>query len=345
MGIYVFSNIGGFIESSLVEPAQQIAMSISGNLIPFVAGGLTIWIMVYSLAISRGAVQTPVTDFAWRVLKISLIIFFGIGGGIFQSDAHGFYSEISNAVYTAISKSSGGICPIPISDPMGIYSALDCSVTESLRPLFESAMKVWNLVSPPKTGFWDVAANVASCFFPLVLFIFMFIVSVLLATVMIAYMGFEVIALRVSVALAFALSPIFIFSLAFEPIKNLFSNWLNFVIKSVITQALFVTFMGVAFAANAKFAEQMFESSISGGMVDALLTCSMGLDTFCIMMVIFTFVAARLPSLASELSGGGAGNAGLGTLLTAAAGRKLFKWTGGKLGSLGSKGGGSMKEG
>ena len=342
MGIYVFSNIGGFIESSLVEPAQQIAMSISGNLIPFVAGGLTIWIMVYSLAISRGAVQTPVTDFAWRVLKISLIIFFGIGGGIFQSDAHGFYSEISNAVYTAISKSSGGICPIPISDPMGLYSALDCSVTESLRPLFESAMKVWNLVSPPKTGFWDVAVNVASCFFPLVLFIFMFIVSVLLATVMIAYMGFEVIALRVSVALAFALSPIFIFSLAFEPIKNLFSNWLNFVIKSIITQAMFLVFIGVAFSAVSNLGTNMFEVAKSNDLAYLLNIAILNLVSYVIMMFVFVFVAARLPSLASELCGGGATNAGLGTLLTASAGRQLGKWTGGKLGSLMNKPGGKI---
>ena len=345
MGIYVFSNIGGLIESSLVEPAQQIANSLSGNLIPFVAGGLTIWTMVYALAVTRGAVQTPVNDFVWRVVKISLILFFGIGGGIFQSDAHGFYSEISNAVYTAISQSSGGTCPIPVSDPMGIYSALDCSVSESLSPLLKTSEKVENLVSPADAGMWDVIANVVSCILPLALFILMFFVSFVLAILMVAYMGFEVIALRVSVALAFALSPIFIFALAFEPIKSLFSNWLNFVIKSIVLQALFVTFMGVAFAANTKFAEKMFEFSITGGLIEALLTCSIGLDTFCIMMVIFIFVGARLPSLASELSGGGAGNAGLGTLLTAAAGRKLFKWTGGKLGSLGSKGGGSMKEG
>jgi type IV secretion system protein VirB6 len=342
MSINVFSNIGGLIESSLIEPAQKIALAISGNMIPFVAGGITIWVMVYALAVSRGAVQIPVNDFVWRVLKITLILFFGIGGGIFQSDAHGFYSEISNAIYTAISQSSGGTCPIPVSDPMGIYGALDCSVTESLRPLLKAARRVGDLISPVDAGMWDVIANVVSCLFPLILFTIMFVVSVLLATVMIAYMGFEVIALRVSVALAFALSPIFVFSLAFEPIKNLFSNWLNFVIKSIVLQALFVTFMGVVFAANAKFAEKMFEFSIAGGLVESLLTCSMGLDAFCIMMVIFIFVGARIPSLASELCGGGATSAGLGTLLTAAAGRMLGKWTGGKLGSLMNKQGGKM---
>lgn len=338
MKIYVFSNIGGLIESSLVEPAQQIANSLSGNLIPFVAGGLTIWVMIYALATARGAVHTPVTDFVWRIFKISLILFFGIGGGIFQSDAHGFYSAISNAIYTAISLSSGGTCPIPASDPMGIYSALDCSVSESLSPLLKASEKVGNLVSPADAGMWDVIANVVSCLIPLALFILMFFVSFLLAIVMVAYMGFEVIALRVSVALAFALSPIFVFSLAFEPIKSLFSNWLNFVIKSIVLQALFVTFMGVAFAACAKFAEKMFEFSVTG-LVNSVIASSICLVSYSIMMVIFTFVGARLPSLASELSGGGAGNAGLGTLLTAAASKKLGKWTAGK---LGSKPGGKM---
>lgn len=342
MDIHVFSNFGGIIESSLVKQAQQIAMSISGNLIPFVAGGLTIWIMVYSLAISRGAVQTPVTDFAWRVLKISLITFFGIGGGIFQTDAHGFYSEISNTIYNAVSSINGDTCPVPVNDPMGIYGALDCSVSQSLNPLIDSARKIGKLIKPENANILDVAQNLLSCIIPFLLYLFMFVVSFLLAIVMVAYMGFEVIALRVSVALAFALSPVFIFALAFEPIKNLFSNWLNFVIKSIVLQALLVTFMGVAFSATATLFEQMFASSIAGGLIESLVASSISLDSFCIMMVIFIFVAARLPSLASELSGGGAGNAGLGTLLTAAAGRQLGKWTGGKLGSLMNKPGGKI---
>ena len=338
MEIHVFRNIGGVIESSLVEPAQQIAMSLSGNMIPFVAGGLTIWIMVYALAMVRGAVQNPVNDFAWRIVKISLILFFGTAGGIFQTDAHGFYSAISNAIYSAISRSAGGACPIPVSDPMGIYSALDCSISNSLIPLFKNAQKVGDLISPQDAGLLTVAGNIVSCIIPFLIFIGMFVVGFLLTIIMIAYMGFEVISLRVSVALAFALSPIFIFALAFEPIKSLFSNWLNFVIKSVISQALFITFMGVVFGAIANLIGQMFEVSLTG-LIEMLIASTIGMVAFCIMMVIFIFVAARLPSLASELSGGGAGNAGLGTLLTAAAGKKLGKWTGGK---LGSKQGGKM---
>ncbi len=332
MGIHIFSNIGGIIESSLVEPAQQIAMSISGNMIPFVAGGITIWVMVYSLAVVRGAVQTPVSDFSWRIFKISLILFFGIGGGIFQPDAFGFYSELSNTIYTTISQSSGGACPIPASDPMGIYGALDCSVSNLLTPLFDSAEKIGKLIKPSHADVLDVVANLASCLIPFIFFSLSLAFALILTIGMVAFMGFEVISLRVTLALAFALGPIFIYSLAFEPIKSLFSNWLNFVIKSILLQALFITFIGVAFGAFDNLMETMFVQSLSG-LVDMLVACAIDLDSLCIMMVIFTFVAARLPSLASELSGGGAGNPGLGTLLTAAAGKKLFKWTAGKMGS------------
>ena len=338
--INVFSSIGGTIEASLIEPAQQIAESISGNMLPFVAGGLTIWVMVYALATVRGAVHAPVSDFTWRAVKICLILFFGIGGGIFQADAHGFYSEVSNTVFDAINRSSGGTCAVPAKDPIGIYTALDCSVKESLKPLLKTTEKVGELVAPDDADALDIAANIGSYIIQLFLFIGIFIVSLLLTIVMVAYMGFEIIALRVSLALAFALSPIFIFALLFEPIKSLFSNWLNFVIKSVLMQALFVTFMGVAFGAVANLIGQMFETSVKG-LLPMLMASFTGLLSFSIMMVIFTFVAARLPSLASELSGGGAGSAGLGTLLTAAAGKQLARWTGGKLGggSSGKKGG------
>jgi type IV secretion system protein VirB6 len=344
MDIHVFSIIGGTIESSLVEPAQNIAMSLSGYLIPFVAGGLTIWIMVYALATVRGAVQMPVTDFSWRVVKISLILFFGIGGGIFQSDAHGFYSALSNVIYTAISTSSGGSCPIPVSDPMGIYGALDCSISNIFSPIIGSTVKIGKLIRPEDASLLDVATNFVVCFIPLILYGLFLFIALVLAIGLIAYTGFEVISLRFTVALAFALSPIFIYSLAFEPIKGLFSNWLNFVIKSVILQACFVAFIGVAFGAIGNLTDAMFEFSVTDlvGMVIACAICLLG---FCIMIAIFIFVAARLPSFASELSGGGATGAGLGTLLAAKASRQLGKWTGGKLGSMGNRQGGQMSQG
>ncbi|MFT3960941.1 type IV secretion system protein [Propionivibrio sp.] len=341
MEIYVFRNIGGIIESSLVEPAQQIAESLSGNLIPFVAIGITIWVMVYALAIVRGVVHTPVSDFVWRIVKITLILYPGIAGGIFQPEAFGFYTEISNAIYNAVNQGGGGVCAISENDPMGIYSALDCGVNQSLTPLFEVAGKVLALVAPADAGSLDIAGNILSAIVPFALFLLMFAGGVILAIAMVAYMGFEVISLRVTVGLAFALSPLFIFALAFEPIKSFFSNWLNFVIKSIVFQALFVTFMGVAFGACANLVGQMFDFALTD-IIGALFAGAFALVSFIIMMVIFVFVAARLPSVASELTGGGAGSAGLGTILTAQAGKQLFKWTGGKLGSMMNKPGGKM---
>lgn len=224
---------------------------------------------------------------------------------------------------------------------MGIYSALDCGVNQSLTPLFEVAGKVLALVAPADAGLLEIAGNILSAIIPFALFLIMFAGGVILAIVMVAYMGFEVISLRVSLSLAFALSPLFIFALAFEPIKSFFSNWLNFVIKSIVFQALFVTFMGVAFGACANLVGQMFEFALTD-IIGALFIGAFALVSFIIMMVIFVFVAARLSSLASELTGGGAGSAGLGTILTAQAGKQLFKWTGGKLGSMMNKSGGKM---
>jgi type IV secretion system protein VirB6 len=339
MSINVFSNIGGIIESSVIEPASKIAESLSGNLIPFVGGGLTLWVMVYALAVVRGAVHTPISDFTWRVTKISLIIFFGIGGGIFQSDVYRFYNEISNTIFNAVSLGGGGSCPISANDPMGIYSALDCATGKMLDPLIDNSNKIKDLISPPDATWYEILSNAVSAIVPLLLFEIMFVLSFIASIVLVVYMGFEVISIRVTLALALALSPIFIFSLAFEPIKNLFSNWLNVVIKSIIFQAIFIVFMGVAFKAVTNLIGTMFDGAIQNDLISSLMFSSMSFVSFIIMMLIFIFVASRLPALAAELSSGGANGAGLGTLLTGMATKGLWKATGGKLGSQPKPGG------
>lgn len=333
MDIHVFSNIGGTIESSLVSPAQKIATSLSAELIPYVAGGLTIWVMVYALATVRGAVHTPANDFAWRLFKVSLILSFGTAGGIFQPDAHGFYSALSNTIYNAITTGGGGTCPVPANDAMGIYGALDCGTKAMATPLLANWEKTLDLIAPPGSNWYTVLGNVLSALIPLLIFAFMAAIGLILTIVMVAYMGFEVIALRTTIALAFALSPIFIYSLLFEPIKNIFSGWLNVIIESIIFQALMLAFMGVAFGAITSLVNDMLLVSITTDLIGMLLASIIGLISFCIMMVIFIFTAARLQSLASRLSGGGGGSPGLGTLIAAGAGRQIFKLTSGKMGS------------
>ncbi len=353
MEINIFRNLGGTIEGSLIEPAQKIAMALAGNLIPFVVGGLTIWIMIYGLATVRGAVHTPVNDFVWRALKISLIVFVGTAGGIYQSETYGFYTELSNTIFHAISQGAGGTCAFTINDPMGIYSALDCMSAEMFTPLLKTLATISNLVSPPDSDLLAAARNFFKFLPEIVLCIAMLVGAFLCSILLVVYMGFEVIALRVTLSLALALSPLFIFALAFEPIKSLFTNWLNVVIKSIIFQALFITFMGIAFGAVTNLTTGMFKDAeaihnqanaigTNGNASDALaataieigarlLAMDIDLLSFVIMILVFVFVASRIPHLASELSGGGAGGAGLGTLLTAKvaslSGKKLAdKW-------------------
>lgn len=365
MELHIFSNLGGTIESSLIEPAQKIAMALAGNLIPFVVGGLTIWIMIYGLATVRGAVHTPINDFVWRALKISLIVFVGTAGGIYQSETYGFYSELSNTIFNAISQGAGGICAFAVNDPMGIYRALDCMSAEMFTPLLKTLTAISNLMKPPNAGALEVGVNFLTYLPELLLCIFMLGIAFLCSILLVVYMGFEVIALRVTLSLALALSPLFIFALAFDPIKSLFTNWLNVVIKSIIFQALFLTFMGIAFGAVSNLTTGMFKDAeaihsqanamgSNGNTGDALaataidigarlLAMDIDLLSFIIMMLVFVFVASRIPHLASELSGGGAGGAGLGTLLTA----KVAGMTGKKLADTWknrNNGGGELKQ-
>lgn len=338
MELHVFSNIGGTIESALIAPAQKIALSLSGNLVPFVTAGLTIWIIVYGLATIRGAVHTPVNDFVWRVFKISLIVYVGMAGGIFQSDAFSFYSEISNAIYNAISQGSGGTCPVPGNDPMGIYGALDCQAGQMLTPLGNAIGAIGVQLAPPDSNYLSIIGLVLKVIVYLVVCGSMLVVSLLGTLLLLAFMGFEVISLRVTLSLALAVSPIFIFALAFEPIKNMFNNWLHVMLESIVFQALFVVFMGVAFGAVSNIVTGLITTSASDDVATFLITVTVSLISYIILIVILGFTAARIPHLAAKLTSGGAGGGGLGRLLVAAAAGRLSR-----LGGGGKKSGGEIK--
>lgn len=325
IAINIFSNVGGTIESALVQPAQKIAESLSGNMIPFVGAGITIWVMVYSLAVVRGAVHMPVPDFTWRVFKVSLILFFAIGGGIFQGNAFAFYSEISNAIYESIYQAGGGTCPISSNDPMGIYKALDCAAGEIFTPFVALWHGIEKTVAPPDVGWTTMLSTWLKVALSAILFFIMAIVALLLSLLFIAYAGFEIISLRVTIALAFAVSPLFFYALLFDPIKNFFSNWLHFVIRSIVFQALFIVFMGVALAAITNLGTDLLEVAESDDLGLLLLTAIINLFSFTIMVLIFIFTATRLPRLASDLIGGAPDGAGVGTVLTAMAGKALAK--------------------
>jgi type IV secretion system protein VirB6 len=339
MKLTIFAEIGNIIEPAILAPAQSISSALSANLPPFVSGGLTIWVMVYAHAVIRGSVHTPVNDFAWRFAKISMILFFALAGGIFQPDVNGFYNEISGSIYNAANASAGGgeSCDIPpasASGGAGIYSALDCASSNIITPIFNLVYNIEKQLINPNDSALAIVKKVSGVIVGLVTGLVMVAISLLLSLIMIAYMGFEIISVQVTLALAFALSPLFICSLAFEPLKNYFSNWLNVVIKAIVFQALFVVFMGIAIAAITKLQTNLFEILATAPSIDVLLPYVFSSQiSFVILLVIFIFVATRIPGLAGELCSGGPSGAGLGTLLTAQAVKGLGKMTGGKLGA------------
>lgn len=338
MQLNIFRNLGTTIESTVVAPAQSVAMSLSSYLVPIVLSGLTIWVMVYALAVTRGAVHSPVSDFAWRVLKLSLILFFGIAGGIFQPDAFGFYTDISNTIYNAITFGGGGECPVPRNDPMGVYGALDCIGGQIFTPFLKSFGKLSELLSPPGAGLWDIIGNVVAAFIPVCFCVFFIGVSFIAYAVLIVFIGFEVISTRILLAFALALSPLFCFALAFEPIKEKFTNWLNFVLKSIILTALFIAYMGILFQSISNFINDYLLVTIAtpkedlGDLVYYVAATCLGFVNFCILLGVLLFTATRIPNLATELMGG-QGSSGLGAFLVGMASQGLFKASGGKLGN------------
>ena len=306
MGIFAY--FGGQIEAGTVNQITSTSTNISAMLAPWIMAGLTIWVMAYAYAVIRGEAQDPINRFIWDLSKKSLVLYLAIGAGVFQSTIIADVEMATQQLTGAINAGAGGECAPGLSGNTGIYSALDCSFNK-----FNNASKNISDVFD-KLIFIDVPDNIlektkrlieAAVPFLSVIIISWFMSIV--AAIMYAVIFLEVVTVRIVLAIAFSLGPLFIAAFAFEPTKKYFEGWVSKVIYCIILQAMIILFIGVAFGVI---------SGILGSMAEQIILAQNSMDFFSfaaafpktIMSVIITmlalaFIFTRLPGLAGELTG------------------------------------------
>ena len=308
----IISSIGTSIEGATSLYVNQTSAAIIGLITPIVAIAVTIWIINYGLAVTRGQAQAPVMDFTWKAIKISMILGLGLSVGTYQNEIVPLINETFAGLSAIVSTSTSSDCSFPLSN---IYALLDCEFMKPLNVMI-------NIVrTAMQASLAQLAAAVCIALFVGVPVFLGMIIFFLVASLEVFYS-------RLALQLLLGIGPFFICALAFEPTKKYFDGWLGKIVYLAIFSMLVFAWLGIATTTLESLIKQEFgflvdtasgvvsmASSPSGGAAletgfSAVSLIANGLEML-FAYLLFAWLGLQLSGIASALSGiGSSGSAG-----------------------------------
>lgn len=304
MGLFAW--MGGQIESGTSEQITSISTNITVMLMPLVAAGLTIWIMAYAYAVIRGETQEPINRFLWDLAKKSLILYFALGTGLFQSTIIADVENVTLQLTSAINGGAGGgECTNASNNTPSIYAALDCSFNKFNGASAKISKTTYTLLFDDiPNDVIEKMKRIVDTITSLAVIVLLGWVMSIVAMIMYAIIFIEVVVVRMVLTVVFAFGPLFIAALAFEPTRKYFEGWASKVVYCVILQAIIILFVGVSFGVLSGILSEMVAELVNApDFWTYAVTVPKTLISTIITMIVLAFVFTRLPGLAGELTG------------------------------------------
>ncbi|HKU00303.1 MAG TPA: type IV secretion system protein [Paraburkholderia sp.] len=311
----VFTAVGGTLENGMSTYVTSASSALSAALVPIVTTAVTLWIIGYGFAVVRGEAFESVPAFAWRGLKVAIMLALALSAGIYQSHVvtavEGATSGLAQTIQTAAADAGAGntgCAPVEESrasggSAAGIYQTLDCydrQINLVMDAYFDKATHEGLSIAGIVAGVGDFACG---------------LVAALGASIFLIVLAFEVVMSRMLLDLVLGLGPLFIACGAFSPTARFFEAWSAKVANYALLQVLIAAFLGMAltaFSTNlAPFQVTLaspdtnapaLTAAIQGALAD-VASWSAGLGMF-VTGILLATVGWQLPAVASGLAGG-----------------------------------------
>ena len=259
-----------FLDRQFTTPLQNFISSGTSGISAWVTGpltaALTLYVVLYGFLILRGSVQEPIMEFAFRAIKLAIILMLVRNAGEYQTYVTNVFFEI---------------LPREVSEALNTGGAPSATTFDSLLDKGQkSANDIWAQASwpvDPLTGFAGLV--------------------VIVVTFIVASIGYVVsLYARVALAIILAIGPIFIALAMFQATRRFTEAWIgqlaNFVILQVLVVAvgsLLVTSFATMFTTVEAYSDVLMRPIAVGAIGLASL-----------------YVFYQLPGIASALASGGA---------------------------------------
>lgn len=175
---------------------------------------VTLYVVLWGLAMWRGLIREPLSDGVVRIIKIVLIGTFALNAGVYAP-------QIASALYQTPDQLAQVMLPAATSAASG--TALDNALQRGVAvgQKFTDAMSFF---SPIEALGLLVQALLTWIF----------------TALLVAYAAALVLLSKIALAVVLAVGPLFIAGLLFEPTRNFFSGWLAQALNSLLTYVLAV---------------------------------------------------------------------------------------------------------
>ncbi|WP_416068624.1 type IV secretion system protein (plasmid) [Rhizobium sp. YTUHZ045] len=259
-----------FVDAQFKAPLENFISSGTSNIANWVSGpltaALTLYVVLYGYLVLRGSVQEPVLEFAFRAIKLAIIV-------MLVRNASEYQTYVTNIFFETL--------PKEISQALNSGTAPSASTFDSLLDKGQRcAYEIWSRASWPV----DIVTGVGG-------------MMVIGASFIVAAIGYIVsLYARLALAIVLAIGPIFIALAMFQATRRFTESWIgqlaNFVILQVLVVAigsLLITCIDTTFTAIEGYSDVLMRPI-----------------ALCAICLAALYVFYQLPGIASALAAGGA---------------------------------------
>lgn len=265
-----FNRIFSELDTALGVYISDVVAEVIGSLGAVTAQLLVLYFIIHGFMMMRGMIEEPVTDFAWRVVRLSIITGVALNLGYYNSAVVDFIWRFPEALAAIVVQGAAG---------SGSASYLD-SLMSQMYSLGSAFWTKGTASTIPHVGLILCAVAVWG-------------VGLLLT----AYAAFLLCLSKFMLAILLALGPIFIVLLMFDSTKRFFESWLG--------QALNYGFLVVLAGACIKLVMSVLEMYLlEGGAAIKLDPQVSDIVPAAGICIIGSLLLAQVNSVASALGGG-----------------------------------------
>ncbi len=259
-----------FVDEQFKAPLETFVSDGTSNISEWISGPLTaaitLYVVLYGYLVLRGSVQEPILDFAFRAIKLAIIV-------MLVRDADEYQAYVTNIFFEGL--------PREISQALNAGAAPSASTFDSLLDKGHACAKeIWARASWPV----DVVTGIGG-------------MMVIGASFIVAAIGYIVsLYARLALSIVLAIGPIFVALAMFQATRRFTEAWLgqlaSFVILQVLVVAvgsLLITCIDTTFTAIQGYSDVLMRPT-----------------ALCAICLAALYVFYQLPNIASALAAGGA---------------------------------------
>ena len=257
------------------QPITTFVSTSVSNLASWVDGPLRVavmlYVILYGFAVMRGAISEPIMEFAWRAMRIVVVVLLATNSATFQQYVSGlFFDSLPKEIGNALAGS-------------GLNTNSGVPFDQLLSKGIDVANKIYD-----QAGLTNIAPAL--------------IAAILLVFVACgAFLQFAILLYaKIGLGVVIALGPVFIALALFEATRPFAEAWLRQVANFVILLVLVVALVGLMLTTISGFVDKY---GANAGSTGEMLVAAVAISA---VLGLAGYIALQLPTLAGGLAGGGA---------------------------------------